>query len=1113
MKSILLLILITFSFTVNSATIVVTNTNDSGAGSFRQAVADANMGDIIRFDPSLISAGSDTIIFATPVNITKGLFIKGVYNNIDTLYFSGDNLSRMIDINMSSTSTFGNVDIDSLVFINGYASSGGGALNYTSDYNPDARLYLRHCVFRDNNAPTGGAIYSYKTSGGTGSNYTCNITMEYSTFKNNMSSYSGAGNGGGGAISIYRYSSTIGYAVGIDLAITGCNFLNNTTAARGGAIYAYVYAYAPPSTGISNIDVTSSSFIGNEATHYGGALYSYSFGNTRCEAHSTTSTWAGNTTVGSGGACYLESVSKSTLFDASFSTFYGNMAFVDGSALYLKSIDTDNSYTSRIESYSSIFAANAGNVNYQNTIYQSASSTLNSPFSSSCYNLFDFPQNHLLYYQEYFPDASDNFNQTLGQLNLAALALNANGTYTMVPNEGSVAIGTGPGTGGEAQNGPVLGIRDIGAAESDICLPISVSETASFCQGSFYNFYDQVLSAGGTYSHTIVTPNQCDSIVTLTLTATAPVSPTISISANPGNTIMVGTPVTITATITNGGTSPSYQWYANGSPIGPNAASVISSTLTNGVQVKCIVTSNDVCVSPATAQSNIITFTVHANNDEPCNAINLATNTTCVSSYFANHIATETTNVGAHSCASSSSNDIWFKFVAPPSGIVNIFTYSGTLTDAVMSVYLGTNCSSLFEVGCVDDDGTNQMPQGFVSGATPGTTYYIRVSSFGTTAVGNFAICLVEENSQPTSINDEVNTAYNTSVTIPVLANDSDMGGSLDLSSLTISNPSVNGTAVVNGNGTITFTPNSGVSGVTTFQYQICDDGTPALCTTATVTVTVSPDSNPVANNDVVSTPYFTAITIDVLTNDFDLVGNLVLSSLSIFVQSINGTAVANGNGTITFTPNNGFSGVTTFQYQICDNEVPALCTTATVTITVGSNSTPVANNDVSSTDFSSPITIDVLTNDSDADGNLLTTTVTISTQSANGTAIPNTNGTITFTPTDGFSGLTTFEYQVCDGGIPALCATATVTVNVGVNSISEQTIFSAIYPNPASKTLTVKTNGKLSRLKILSLEGKLLSEHTIFENINIEELSAGVYFIELVFENEKVSREQFVKE
>jgi hypothetical protein len=1021
------LILITgFLFTAlisNAATIYVSNTNDSGTGSLRAAVASANMGDIIRFNQSLISSGSDTIFFESPITINKGLFINGLYNTTDTLFFSGAGISRMLDINIASTSTFGNIDLDSLVFIDGFSSSTGGAINYMSDYNPNARLYIRNCIFRNNSSSTGGAIYSYKTSGsGTGSNYTCNITVEYSTFKNNTSTYSSS-NGGGGAIQIYRYSSTTGYAVGIDLVITGCNFINNRTSARGGAIYAYVYAYAPPETGVSKIDINSSSFVNNEATHFGGALYSYSFGNTSCEAHSTSSTWIGNTTVGSGGACYLESTSHDTYFDTDFSTFYGNTAFVDGSALYLKSDPSGNFDQSKIEAYGSIFAGNGGNINYQNTIYQSASTNLNSPFSSSCYNIFDFHQNHLIYYQEYFPDASDSFNQTLTAINLAPLTLNPKGTYTLVPNLGSIAINMVPTLEGEAQNAPILGLRDIGAAESPFCDAVPVSENASICPGSTYDFYGQNLTSAGTYTHNIVTPEACDTLVTLTLTMQTAVTPSVTIASNPGNTIMTGTMVTFTATPVNGGSNPSYQWFINGNPTGPNAPSVQTSGLINNAVVSCTMTSNHACTTTSTDQSNTITFNVHANNDEPCNSITLGVNETCQTEYFANHIATNTTNVGAHTCANSTSKDIWFKFAAPASGNVYIYTYAGTLLDAVMSVYQGNNCSSLFEVGCVDDDGTNQMPQGVVTGATPGQMIYVRVSSYGTTNSGNFGICIVdmsETNTNPLAVNDAFSATMNTPTTLSVLANDSDAENGIVTSSVSIITPSPNGTAVVNANGTITFTPNNGFTGVTTLVYEVCDNGTPSLCATATVTITISPAANvnPTAANDVTSTAVNTATTINVLSNDFDTDGTLNSSTLDIAIQSNNGTAIVNSNGTITFTPNAGFTGVTTFVYEICDN------------------------------------------------------------------------------------------------GSPALCATATVTITVSVIGIEEQTISTRIYPNPVKTILNIESTKEITSYKIITLDGKLVAENTNADGkIDVQFYSAGIYLLELKALDGTVSRTQFVKE
>ncbi len=1016
---ILLFSLFLFSISANSATIYVTNTDDSGVGSLREAISVANYGDIVRVNSSLLSAGSNAINLLSTITISKGIFIKGAFNSQDTLYINGGDSIQLFRIETDFNAPLPSVDFDSLVCVHGKGTYGGAInINYRYDYGTGIGVvYLRNCVFKNNQADYGGAIASnrYTTSSNAAS-------VKLQLFKTSIINNSAINDGGGIYLNMY---SSQGPEARLDLKLNSCNIINNNAGGSGGGIYAYSYIYNGSTTvyrgAYSDVEVNSSTLSFNNSGISGGGIYCYALDNTNAHVANASvilkeSTITNNTAISNGGAVYSFCNDLSYIYTKNCTTLY-NTCFVDGGAFYLKSTSTYNVQSSRAEfqTVSSILAFNGGNSNYNNTVYLQGNASY---INTNSYNIFDVSDTYFPNYYLPFSWNTDTYSATLAQINLSSLIINDNNTFSMTPNLGSIAVNNGNLDDFDlAQNGALLGVRDVGAAESAFCDPIPVSQTASICSGSTYDFYGQDLTSAGTYNYTIVTPNQCDTNVTLTLTTTAPVIPTITITANPGNTIMVGTPVTITATITNGGAAPSYQWYANGSPIGPNASSVISSTLTNGVQVKCIVASNSVCVSPATAQSNIITFNVHANNDEPCNAITIATNTTCVTSYFANHIATETTNVGAHSCATSTSNDIWFKFVAPASGFVNIYTYSGTLTDAVMSVYLGANCSSLFEVGCVDDDGTNQMPQGFVSGATPGTTYYIRVSSYGTTAVGNFAICLVEENSQPTAVNDIVSTAYNTPTTIAVLSNDSDMGGSLVLSTLTISSPSSNGIAVINGNGTITFTPNPGFSGTSTFQYQICDNGTPALCATATVTINVAPDSNPVANNDVVSTAYLTPITINVLSNDFDLVGNLVNSSLNIFVQSVNGIAVANPNGTITFTPNDGFSGVTTFQYQICDNEVLALCATATVTVTVG---------------------------------------------------------------------------------------------NSGLN---EEKIYASIYPNPATNYLTFKTNLNVKSLKIYSLEGKLLKDQEQFEIIDIKDFSNGVYFIELHFENGKISRNQFVKQ
>lgn len=896
MKTLLFIFFAAITLLGNAATILVTNTNDSGAGSLRQAVADANMGDIIRFDATLLAGGSDTILLSTPVLIDKGLFFNGLYNATDTLFLSGGNSSTIFHIRVPNGVSYPHIDIDSLVFIDGAGGTYGGAILLDNQlfYNEPFNFYIRNCVFRDNTAPYGGAIGSYRSEASTAYGQKVDWEIYNSTFKNN--SASGAGSDGG---AIYLYRKRTGATNDeprLDVLIHGCNFLANESQDQGGAIYMYAESYQGDEQGLAYLTITESTFNLNHTTNAGGAIYmmttdSYAQRVSVSKLDVTTSTFTNNSVVTNGGAIYVQSFNQAIVYVRSC-TLMNNTALNDGSAIYLKGGTVDNLAEVRLSS--SILMSNGGNVNYNNTLYQDCPNT---DFYTDETNICDCVENDWVHYNDLFDE--DLFGKTLAEVNLLPLALNSKNTYTMVPAAGSIAIGASNSIATyEAQNRPVLGVRDIGAAESDICEPIPVSETASFCQGSSYSFYDQTLTAAGTYSHTIQTPNECDTVVTLTLNETSPVTPTISISANPGNTIMTGTTVTITAAVSNGGSSPSFQWYADGFPIGPDAISVITSTLYDGVEVSCVLTSNHECVSPATALSDTITFTVHANNDEPCNAIPLDVNSSCVTEYFANHIATETTNVGPHSCASSTSKDIWFTFTAPASGNVDIYTYAGTLVDAVMSVYLGPTCSSLFEAGCVDDDGGNQMPQGMVTGGTAGTTYFIRVSSFGATASGNFGICVVDQGSSPvitsndadnnlceggsltltsdaasgnvwstgeTSQSITVNTSGTYSVTVDGLLSNE----------IIVTTTTINATATDGGSGILTAGEAAG--GGVTYQWVDCNNGNAAIAGAT------SRDFSPVADGS-----YAVIITKNGCTEmssclTFDIVSVTEMSGLNAF--------------------------------------------------------------------------------------------------------------------------------------------------------------------------------------------------------------------------------------
>ena len=95
----------------------------------------------------------------------------------------------------------------------------------------------------------------------------------------------------------------------------------------------------------------------------------------------------------------------------------------------------------------------------------------------------------------------------------------------------------------------------------------------------------------------------------VTMTQSSTVTPGVSIVAG-SNPVCASTSVQYTATPSNAGPGPHYAWYVNNVNQGVNNA-VFNYTPTNGVQIKCILTSNLSCASPSTATSNIITMTVN----------------------------------------------------------------------------------------------------------------------------------------------------------------------------------------------------------------------------------------------------------------------------------------------------------------------------------------------------------------------------------------------------------------------------------------------------------------------------------------------------------------------
>ncbi len=288
---------------------------------------------------------------------------------------------------------------------------------------------------------------------------------------------------------------------------------------------------------------------------------------------------------------------------------------------------------------------------------------------------------------------------------------------------------------------------------------------------------------------------------------------------------------------------------------------------------------------------------------------------------------------------------------------------------------------------------------------------------------------------------DTATTAQNTPVTTNVIGNDSVTPGGAPLNpgSVTVTTPAGHGTVICNNptTGSCVYTPNPNFSGTDTYQYQVCDMSNPVpVCSASTpVTITVQPNAV-TANPDTAMTAQNTPVTTNVVGNDTVTPGGAPLNpgSVTVTTPAGHGTVMCNNPtaGSCVYTPNPGFSGTDTYQYQVCDTSNPTpVCSAPTpVTILVQPNMVT-ANPDTATTAQNTPVTTNVIGNDSVTPGGapLNPGSVTVTTPAGHGTVMCNnpTAGSCVYTPNPGFSGTDTYQYQVCDTSNPTagLCNSA----------------------------------------------------------------------------------------
>lgn len=280
-------------------------------------------------------------------------------------------------------------------------------------------------------------------------------------------------------------------------------------------------------------------------------------------------------------------------------------------------------------------------------------------------------------------------------------------------------------------------------------------------------------------------------------------------------------------------------------------------------------------------------------------------------------------------------------------------------------------------------------------------------------------------NRVPIAVNDLFTT--NSGITLTtgnVLLNDSDADNDT-LSIASFSSISANGGNVTNNlNGTFTYIPPNSYAGSDSFNYSISDGR--GGSDQATVTITVTQNTGPVAIDDEVQTNQNTPTVITTLVfNDISGNGN-PLNIISIDSRSQNGGTVQLGvNSAVTYTPPSDYTGIDRFTYTVSDG-----VSVATGQVEVDINAQPVAVSDAVYTYVDTEAnTGSVLLNDLDTNGDTLTIISSDTASVQAGSVSYNGDGTFTYDPPNGFEGNDSFEYIVSDGRGGASTATVFLTV------------------------------------------------------------------------------------
>ena len=381
--------------------------------------------------------------------------------------------------------------------------------------------------------------------------------------------------------------------------------------------------------------------------------------------------------------------------------------------------------------------------------------------------------------------------------------------------------------------------------------------------------------------------------------------------------------------------------------------------------------------------------------------------------------------------------------------------------------------------------------QGLDDGEVVQDSFNYTVSDNDGSDTGALVFHIAGLNDAPVANDDTNTTDEDTAATGNVLANDTDV----DVEPLVVANPGTYvgtyGTLVLAADGSYTYSPNAAAQALDdgevvqdAFNYT-ASDGTASDTATLTVTVNGVNDA-PVANDDTANTTEETAVSGNVLTNDTDVDGEaLTVANPGTYVGTY-GTLILAADGSYTYTPGAAAQGLDTgeigqdvFIYTASDGTASD---TANLTVNVaGLNDAPVAVDDTNTTDENTAVSGNVLTNDTDVDGETLTVANPATYIGAYGTLVLAANGSYTYTPSgaaalldQGETADDVFNYVVSDG----------TAADAGILTITVTGLSGA--PDAVDDTATTTEDAPVS--------GNVLTNDTDVENDPLSVSNPGSY-------------------